>query len=130
MPKTTPKPADQKPTIVRRGKGGDGWWFPDHCREWFNGGCTSALMFDVKFEPVAKPMRCHSGYDSTGEATGVLVETEDLEMHEDAQCSAEVVYDSQARKFHVKGKPDELVTAADFLVLHPNGTAFAGWRTK
>lgn len=126
---TYKKPAHEAPKPVRRHKNSEGWCIADPYRNYFDGGFQSGIMFDVTFVPNARPMTCVSGYESTGEAIGVILEVDDPTMPSDAVRSVEIIYDSKDREFRAKDGPgDETITNPDYLVLSAEGTAIAGWR--
>jgi len=115
---------------VRRSKSGNAWCVADQGRDFFVGGFAYGLMTNVSFDPQAKAMTCVEGYDSTGEAVGVVSKSghEKIDMPGDAKRSVSVVYDPEKRLFHEKGKIAVIVEAADYLLLNPDGTALAGYK--
>jgi hypothetical protein len=115
-------------TTFRRYKGGAGWCIPDGDHAYFSGSFKTGLARSVRFVHEAPPMACVSGYESTGEAVGVLEETDSaVTMPPDVTVSLEVAYDPRRRRFHVVGEPDNVVEGADYLVLEANGKSTAGW---
>lgn len=113
---------------IRRNKSGQGWCVADRERSHFLCSRASAVLADVRFIQNARPMACVTGYDSTGEAIGILGNDGAAKMPRGVRRKESVVYDPKRRRFHIKGKPDETVRNADFLVLKADGTAIAGWK--
>jgi hypothetical protein len=113
----------------RRHRGGQGWCVSDKYHAYFVDRFNSAVVLDVRFNHQAPDMACIGGYHSTGEASGVI-ETRDMPvtMPPEAVVSLDIIYDREHRRFHVVDQIENIVDAADFLVVHADGKAQAGWK--
>lgn len=58
----------------RRNKSNQGWCIADSIRAHFVDSFRTGLVRNVEFVHEAQPMRCVAGYNSTGEAIGILEE--------------------------------------------------------
>lgn len=115
--------------LRRHRQSNEGWLMPDDHHLNFVYGYSTALLRDVMFDPHAPAMVCVPGYDSTGEACGVLLSDSMKScMPADAVVTHEIVYDRESQRFHVVGNPTQRVVEADYLVLQRNGKSFAGWK--
>jgi hypothetical protein len=128
---------------IRRDLKNHVWVLADEGHMHFKGSIKTGLITEVEFVHNAPPMQCEPGYESTGEARGQLVVKTDYlaitssnfspdetaEMPSDATHTAEVVYDREAQRFHMKGKPQVVLSTAHYLLLKEDGTAVVGWRS-
>ncbi|MFA6050926.1 MAG: hypothetical protein WC761_07105 [Candidatus Paceibacterota bacterium] len=128
---------------IRRDLKNHTWVLADEVHRHFKGSIKTGLLIEVEFLHNAPPMQCEPGYDSTGEARGQLVAKTDYiaitssnfspdktaEMPADAVHTAEIVYDREARRFHMKGKSQVVLSTAHYLLLKEDGIAIVGWRS-
>ncbi len=113
---------------VRRNKAASGWCISDEANRHFKDSFFEATMKNVTFVHRAFSMTCVAGYDSTGEAIGNLVRREKSPVVPKGVAKKNIVYSSSKRRFHVEGKPQEMVDSADYLLLFNDGKAIACWK--
>ena len=118
---------DPKAQPVRRHKNNNGWCIADKDRYTWEGSLQNGLLTGVTFIHHAMPMTCYSGYESTGEAVGVITDGI-TELPKEAVRQTPVVYNRHGRKFHEKDNPVNVIDAADFLLLLEDGSAIAAWK--
>ncbi len=119
-----------RPVAIRREKSGRIWRVADKDRKYFeySQDFGFGILSKVTFVHSAPPMQCVSGYDSTGEAIGVL-SVGVSKMPADAVRILSVAYDPKNRLFHEVGNPANKIDSADYLLLKEYGAAIAGWKT-